>query len=428
MLKKIFCLVLAAVLCCTPALAAPAPVHEVAAKGAILYELNTDTVLLEQDADMKLYPASTTKLLTALVALEYGNPQDVVTVTSEAIDGLYELGSASYLLNGEEIAFMDLMRYLLIGSGNDAANALAIHVSGSVENFVELMNNTAKELGCENTHFTNPHGLHNEEHYTTARDLLEICKAAMANETIAQMVAEDEVILPVTNKHDRTTTKYTTNHLISNKSTGEYYYEGAIGVKTGFTTPAGMCLVGACVKGDYTYYTVVLGAEKIDGVDGRFAETIKLFNWGAANWSQQVMLSSSEPIAEVPVRLSSDQDAVVVRPSENITAMLPNTFETADLKLDYTLAEDVTAPVAKGDVLGSLKVTYEDKSYALDLVAASDVERSTMLYVLDRVTAFFTSTTFKIIVAAIVALIAIFVAYVILINRKRAKRRKNRRR
>ena len=173
---------------------------------------------------------------------------------------------------------------------------------------------------------------------------------------------------------------------------------------------------------------MVLGAEKIDGVDGRFTETIKLFNWGAANWSQQVMLSSSEPIAEVPVRLSSDQDAVVVRPAENITAMLPNTFETADLQLEYTLAENVAAPVAKGDVLGSLSVTYEDKHYELDLVASEDVERSTMLYVLDRITAFFTSTTFKIIVAAVVALIAIFVAYMIFINRKRAKRRKNRRR
>ncbi len=428
MLKKIFCLVLTAVLCCTPVLAAAAPEHPVAAKGAILYEVNTDTILLEQGADIKLYPASLTKLLTAIVALEYGNPDDMVTVTSEAIDGLYEQGSASYLLNGEQIAFMDLMRYLLVGSGNDAANALAIHVSGSVENFCELMNNTAKEIGCKNSNFVNPHGLHSEEHYTTARDMLYITKRAMANETIAALVAETEVVLPITNKHDRTTTKYTTNHLISKKSTADYFYEGAIGVKTGTTTPAGLCLAAACVKGDYTYYSVVMGAEKVEGVDGRFAETIKLFNWGAANWSQQVMLSNSEPIAEVPVRLSSEQDAVVVRPSENITAMLPNAFETADLKLTPTLVEEVTAPVAKGDVLGSLTVRYEDKSYELDLIAADDVERSTMLYVLDRITTFFTSTTFKIIVAAIVALIAIFVAYVILINRKRAKRRKNRRR
>jgi len=428
MLKKILCLALAAVLCCTPVLAAPAPTHTVNAKAAILYEVNTDTILMEQDADMKLFPASTTKLMTALIALEYGNPDDVVTVTNEAIDGLYELGSASYLLNGEQISFMDLMRYLLIGSGNDAANALAIHVSGSVEGFVDLMNNKAQELGMTNTHFVNPHGLHNEEHYTSARDLLTLTKVVMANEIIADLVAQDELVLPVTNKHDRTTTKYTTNHLLTNKSTGEYYYEGAIGIKTGTTTPAGLCLVAGCVKGDYTYYSVVLGCEKMEGRSLQFEETIKLFNWGAATWSQQVMLSSSQPIADVPVRLGDEKDTVVVRPSDNITAMLPNTFETDDLEMDYTLAEDVVAPVKAGDVLGELTVRYEDKEYQLDLVAADDVERSTMLYVLDRVTAFFTSTTFKIIVAAIVALIAILVAYAILINRKRAKRRKNRRR
>ena len=428
MLKKILCLALAAVLCCTPVLAAPAPTHTVNAKAAILYEVNTDTVLMEQDADMKLFPASTTKLMTALIALEYGNPDDVVTVTNEAIDGLYELGSASYLLNGEQISFMDLMRYLLIGSGNDAANALAIHVSGSVEGFVDLMNNKAQELGMTNTHFVNPHGLHNEEHYTSARDLLTLTKVVMENEIIADLVAQDELVLPVTNKHDRTTTKYTTNHLLTKKSTGEYYYEGAIGIKTGTTTPAGLCLVAGCVKGDYTYYSVVLGCEKMEGRSLQFEETIKLFNWGAATWSQQVMLSSSQPIADVPVRLGDEKDTVVVRPSDNITAMLPNTFETDDLEMDYTLAEDVVAPVKAGDVLGELTVRYEDKEYQLDLVAADDVERSTMLYVLDRVTAFFTSTTFKIIVAAIVALIAILVAYAILINRKRAKRRKNRRR
>ena len=427
MVKKIICILFAAVLLVTPALAAAAPEHPVAAKGAILYELNTDTVLLEQDADARLYPASTTKLMTALVAMEYGNPEDIITVPAEAVDGLFELGSASYLLAGEEISFMDLMEYMLIASGNDAANAMAIHISGSISAFADLMNNRAQELGCTNTHFVNPHGLHDEEHYTSARDLLRIAKAAMQNPTIAEIVAKDEVVLPITNKHPQTTTKYTTNYLISRKSTREYYYEGAIGIKTGTTTPAGLCLVAACVKGDYTYYTVVLGAEKGEnGERNQFIETAKLFDYGAENFSQQVMLSSSEPIAEVPVRLSNEKDSVVVTPSENITAMLPNAFETSDLTMKYTVEESVAAPVQAGDVLGKLTVSYEGKTWQLDLVASSDAARSTVLYILDRITGFFASTAFKIIVASIVALIVILVVYVILVNRRRAKRRRRR--
>ena len=427
MVKKIICLLFAAVLLVTPALAATAPEHPVAAKGAILYELNTDTVLLEQDADARLYPASTTKLMTALVAMEYGNPEDIMPVPAEAVDGLFELGSASYLLAGEEISFMDLMEYMLIASGNDAANAMAIHISGSISAFADLMNNRAQELGCTNTHFVNPHGLHDEEHYTSARDLLRIAKAAMENPTIAEIVAKDEVVLPITNKHPQTTTKYTTNYLISRKSTREYYYEGAIGIKTGTTTPAGLCLVAACVKGDYTYYTVVLGAEKGEnGERNQFIETAKLFDYGAENFSQQVMLSSSEPIAEVPVRLSNEKDSVVVTPSENITAMLPNAFETSDLTMKYTVEESVAAPVQAGDVLGKLTVSYEGKTWQLDLVASSDAARSTVLYILDRITGFFASTAFKIIVASIVALIVILVVYVILVNRRRAKRRRRR--
>ena len=427
MVKKIICLLFAAVLLATPALAATAPEHPVAAKGAILYELNTDTVLLEQDADARLYPASTTKLMPALVAMEYGNPEDIITVPAAAVDGLFELGSASYLLAGEEISFMDLMEYMLIASGNDAANAMAIHISGSISAFADLMNNRAQELGCTNTHFVNPHGLHDEEHYTSARDLLRIAKAAMENPTIAEIVAKDEVVLPITNKHPQTTTKYTTNYLISRKSTREYYYEGAIGIKTGTTTPAGLCLVAACVKGDYTYYTVVLGAEKGEnGERNQFIETAKLFDYGAENFSQQVMLSSSEPIAEVPVRLSNEKDSVVVTPSENITAMLPNAFETSDLTMKYTVEESVAAPVQAGDVLGKLTVSYEGKTWQLDLVASSDAARSTVLYILDRITGFFASTAFKIIVASIVALIVILVVYVILVNRRRAKRRRRR--
>ena len=428
MVKKLLCMLIAAALLCTPGLAAAAPEHPVAAKGAILYELNTDTILLEQNADARLYPASITKLMTALVALEFGNTEDIITVPAEAVGGLFELGSASYLLAGEEISFMDLLDYMLIASGNDAANAMAIHISGSIEAFVELMNNRAQALGCTNTHFVNPHGLHDEDHYTSARDLLYIAKAAMESPTIAEIVARDEVVLPITNKHPQTTTKYTTNYLISKKSTRDYYYEGAIGIKTGTTTPAGLCLVAACVKGDYTYYTVVLGAEKgEDGEKNQFIETASLFDYGAENFSQQVMLSSSEPIAEVPVRLSNEKDCVVVTPSENITAMLPNAFETSDLKLDYTVEEDVVAPVKAGDVLGKLTVSYEGKSWQLDLIASSDASRSTVLYVLDRITGFFSSTAFKIIVASIVGLIVIFIVYAILVNRRHARQRRRRR-
>ena len=412
------------VLCCIPAVAEAV---EVSATACVLMDADSGRVLYEKNGRQRMLIASTTKLMTALVAMEYGNPEDIITVPAEAVDGLFELGSASYLLAGEEISFMDLMEYMLIASGNDAANAMAIHISGSISAFADLMNNRAQELGCTNTHFVNPHGLHDEEHYTSARDLLRIAKAAMENPTIAEIVAKDEVVLPITNKHPQTTTKYTTNYLISRKSTREYYYEGAIGIKTGTTTPAGLCLVAACVKGDYTYYTVVLGAEKGEnGERNQFIETAKLFDYGAENFSQQVMLSSSEPIAEVPVRLSNEKDSIVVTPSENITAMLPNAFETADLTMRYTVEESVAAPVQAGDVLGKLTVSYEGKTWQLDLVASSDAARSTVLYILDRITGFFASTAFKIIVASIVALIVILVVYVILVNRRRAKRRRRR--
>ena len=427
--KRVICFLLTGLLLCLPAFAAPAPELSVDAKAAILYEVSTDTVLFEQNADDRLYPASTTKLLTALIAMEYGNPADTVTVTSDAVDGLWEQGSSSYLLPGEEISFMDLLRYMLVASGNDAANAMAIHISGSKEAFAELMNSTALELGCTNSHFTNPNGLHDENHYTSARDLLLIAKAAMANSTIAEIVAQDEVTLPVTNKHSATTTKYTTNYLISKKSTGAYFYEGANGIKTGTTTPAGLCLIGSCVKGEYTYYSVVLGAEKMaDGSSGQFVETANLFRYGEQNFSKQIMLNASEPIAEVPVRLSEEKNCVIATPSESIAAMLPNTFEASDLEIQYTVEESVDAPVRVGDVLGTMTASYGGKEYHLNLIASSDASRSTTLYVLDRVKTFLTSKIFRIVVGCIVGVILLFIGYVLLVNRKRIKRRRNRKR
>ena len=426
MLKKLCCALLAVCLLALPCFALTPP--EIAAKGAILYERSTGETLWELNADERLYPASTTKLLTAALVLEYGNVADTVTVTREATANLYEQGSAVYLITGEEMAFMDMVRYLLIASGNDAANALAIHVSGSIEAFVALMNNKAAELGCTGTNFTNPHGLPDENHYTTARDLLKIALYAMENETIAELVRETSVVLPVTNKHAQTTKKYSTNFMLpGNNANPVYAYEGCLGIKTGSTTAAGLCLISAVQSDDLTYFTVVLGAVRgEDGTMGSFVETKKLFDFAKSSYSMQVMLKSTEPICEVPVRLAAnEQDKVLLTPGESLTALLPNDFKTTDLTLDYSSVESVDAPVTEGQALGTLTVRYNGRDYGtFKLVAASAVERSQTLYVIDRITGFLSSKTFKIILAAVAALILILVAYVIIFNRRRAKKRR----
>ncbi|MEA5039183.1 MAG: D-alanyl-D-alanine carboxypeptidase family protein [Clostridiaceae bacterium] len=428
MLKKWICTLLAAALLATPAFALTPP--DIQAKAYILYEKSSGETLQESNADEQLYPASTTKLLTAALAMEYGNPDDVVTVPKEATEGLFEQGSSVYLIPGEEIGFMDLMRYLLIASGNDAANTLAIHISGSIDAFVTLMNNKVQELGCENSHFTNPNGLPDENHYTSARDLLKIALYAMQNETIAQLVTETSVTLPVTNKHTKTTTKYSTNYMLpGNHANPTYGYEGCLGIKTGSTTAAGLCFISAVQKDDLTFYTVVLGASKgDDGTMGSFTETKKLFDFAKNNYANQVMLKNSEPICTVPVRLAANkQDTILLTPEDSVTALLPTDFQTSDLQLDYTAPESVDAPVEEGQVLGELTVSYQGREYAkMNLVSSSAVERSEPLYIIDRITGFFGGTAFKIILAAVAAFLLILVVYVIVFNRRRRKKHRSR--
>lgn len=408
-----------------PAYAAAPPV--INAKGAILYEVKTGEVLFEQNADQRLFPASTTKLMTAVVALEKGNPADMVTVSPQALQGLPERGSSVFLIAGEQMPFSDLIRYLLVASGNDAANALAEHVGGSVEGFVDMMNATAASLGCTGTHFANPHGLHEEDHYTTARDLLLIARHAMENPTIAEIVATPQIKLPPTNKHAKETTLTTTNHLITKIRQSAYYYEPAIGVKTGFTTPAGYCLIAAARNDDLTYLSVVLGASKAeDGTLGSFTESIKLLDYAKDNFSIQLLVQGSDPITEVPLRLATDRDTLVLTPEGSLSALLPADFDKSLVTVDFTVDEDICAPVTKGQPLGKATFSYNGKAYGtLNLVSSADVERSKTLYVVDRITSFFSSTAFRIAVGAVLALLVIFAVW-LFVMRARSKRRRRR--
>ena len=393
------------------------------AKGAIVGESTTGEIVFAQNADEKLYPASTTKIMTAILALEYGNLADTVTVSANAVKSLEGTGSSVMLKEGEQMNMLDMVTYLLVASGNDAANALAEHISGSTAAFVDLMNTKAKELGCTDTHFANAHGLHDENHYTTARDLLKISQYAMSNGTFAELVKIDKTVLPATNMHAEQTIS-TTNHLISLWRSRDYFYEGAIGIKTGSTTPAGLCLVSGIQSGDLTYITVVLGATKAeDGTMGSMTETIKLLDYVKGGFQIQSMVNGTDPVAEAPVALGKDADTVVLVPENGFTALLPVDFKQEDVTCTYKINEDIKAPVAKGDILGTATYSYNDKEYVtLNLVANDDVQRSTWLYFIDRVLNIFSSTFFKIIVGILVLLVLGFILLGIFGRRKRRRR------
>ncbi len=426
-MKRIVCLIVAAaaVLSLFPVVAIAAEPPSVDAKAAIVMEETTRTVLFEQNADEKLYPASLTKIMTAILAIENCDPEETVTVTSAAINPLVNEGFHAYLLAGEKIPFISLLEYLLIPSGNDAANALAIASSGNIADFVELMNSKAAAIGCTNTHFTNAHGLHDEDHYSTARDLLKISEYAMQLPLFAETVKKTSMTLPATNKHSQETLLNTTNALLG-KNGAEYIYKGTTGIKTGSTTPAGLCLSASYEKDGLVYYAVILGAKTTeDGKKGSFLAAKTLFNYASQNFSMQTLLKQTTPIAEVPVTVSPDGESVILLPKESITALLPNDFKSEDVKLSYDVPDSVEAPVSKGEEIGKVRVSYNGHDYGtIALVSSSNFTRSDLLYKVKLVRAFFKNKATLILLGLGAVLLIIII---IIISRAASRRRRFRR-
>ena len=339
---------------------------EINCKGAILVELNSDSTVFELNADERLYPASLTKIMTCLLALEHGNLSDVITVDGSLFADMDEDASAVGLQDGELLTLEELLYCVMVPSANDASLVVADHIGGSVEKFVDMMNQKAIELGCTGTHFVNPDGLHDENHYTTPRDMAIITKAALESETFRTICGTSVHELPETNAHSKQML-YTTNYFLSTILTPDYYWEKVSGVKTGFTTPAGRCLVSLVDEGEYRYLSVVMGCEdeyNEEGfpIYGSFIESRKLLEYGLDNFTFAAVLSHLSPIAQVPVS-SGAVSSVVVAPEKDINALLPLNYDPAKIQVSYTLdeGESLTAPLAADQVVGTATVTYEGK-------------------------------------------------------------------
>ena len=373
----------------------------VKATAALLVDIQYDTVLYDQNAQEKRYPASITKVMTALLVLEAISrgelePSTVLTASQSSLEDITDDASSMNLQVGETVTVEELLYCLLVSSANDAANLLAEKVSGSIPAFVEAMNTRAQELGMTGTHFANPHGLHQDTHYTTAYDIYLMTRKAMEFPLFQKIVATSRHTVPATNL-SKERTLFSTNALISSWRYNGYTYSPATGVKTGYTPEAGQCLVSSAQSGGRSLIAVVLGAEVIyseTSEDRRqFTESSRLLRHGFNDFKAQTLIGPGALMSEVPVRLSKTVPYVVVQPNKTVEAILPSSFDPQYLKTTVNLsAESVEAPVKQGQVLGTVSVTYKDLPYGqADLVAANAVPASILKLLADRTWGFLRS-------------------------------------
>lgn len=387
---------------------------------AILFNVNTGKILYEKNAYEKRYPASTTKMMTAILTLENCDLNDTATVSSTAV--ILPPGYISaHLQVGEVITINDLLHLLLIISSNDAANVLAEHIAGSVSNFSTMMNDKAKEIGCLNTHFVNPNGAQNVNHYSTAYDLCLIANYAMKNETFRKLVSIDSYTVPATNKYEER--KLTnTNALLQqvNEKTNTkniYYYKYAIGIKTGYTNQAKNCLVAGASKDGVEFISVVLESDlnESDNNSERFADSKKLLETAIDNYSMFPVKKTNDLITTVTIQntLPWKKDLNLLLEND-ITLLLENKDMNTEIKPEiHLLEEKLNAPINKGDILGTATFTYNGTSVTSNLIAANDVPTNEQF-----------NTTLKI----IGIIFGIIVLRIIVVRNKKKKRARMRRR
>ena len=403
---------------------------------ALLFERNTETVLYSKDADEKMFPASLTKIMTCLVVLEHGDLDSIVTVSETALEGLEpgsEMNEKTHLRPGEQIRLEDLIYYVMIESANEGCIAVAEHIAGSTDAFVALMNQTAAELGCTGTHFVNPHGLHDEDHYTTANDLMKITLKALENETFCTITDSASYELPATNMQEGRTLS-STNQLINDRmASNAYYYSKASGVKTGFTTPAGRCLVSTATNDNLDLLSIILKAQTLQDANGNwdyrnFAESINLFEWGFDNFRITTVMSTLYPVAEIPVNMAAGSETVALAPVQEVRTLMDIDYDPDQVVLDVKLhADSVDAPVEAGQILGTVTVSYDGEVLGTSqLGAITGIARSEITHQANETKVYVADNWWKWLVGILIGIAVVIVVGFFLLQyyRRQQRRRK----
>ena len=347
---------------------------KVEAEAAIIAEPITGKIIYETESEEQNYPASVTKILTAILVLENCKLDDVATCSQTALSNIPSAYVVAPLMVGEEMRVEDLLYALMLKSANDAAYVLAEHVGKTTEGFSEMMNNKAKEIGCKGTHFVNPNGVHSDNHYTTAYDMYLIAKYAMQNEEFRKIVSTEEYTLPATNKYTATDRVMKNTNYFLNKNS-KFYNENVKGIKTGTTTQAGNCLVTDFEKDGIEFIAVILGAKTSDS---KFTETEKMLDFAYENYEFTKMHDKDDVIRTVEIKKATkDTKNLVVLIDDTVEVLKKKEISKDDITPDIKINDNLEAPISKGQEIGTITYKVEDIEYSAKLIAGKDVVKKT---------------------------------------------------
>lgn len=420
------------------------PDSEIYSQGVYMVNLDTDIVVYQKNATEKYYPASTTKIMTCIVAMELIDDWSKnVEITYDATNEFWEgdpnkegPSNAALEAGQDNITYKDCIYGLMVSSACEAANILAINTAGSVANFVAKMNEKAAAIGCVGTHFANTHGLWQEDNYSTPYDMYLIARYAYENIPKFMEICDTySYDFPPNTYNPDGYTKYATNALLINSAENPFFYEYAHGIKTGSIDyywdkegnkhDGGRCLVSTAKKGGYTYMIVSMQAPYFNDAGESYnysaLDHLTLYKWAFSTFNYITVVSKNDIVSEIKVAQGDGKDHVSLVPEVAYSTLLPSYLDISTIQKVVTTKKDLVAPVEEGEVLGTLELKLENETLTtIKLVASESITRSQFEYIKEQVTNILDTTWFKL---GAVLLVVLVIALIVLLNIRKRQRR-----
>ena len=408
-----------------------------------LVNLDTGITIYSENSHVKRPIASLTKIMTYIVAYEnIPNVEDTkIQITQQMVDNSYEWAKTDpvYIV-GEEFSVLDLFHLLMIPTGNDAAVALQTYIdslypdSQSGSYFIDLMNLKAKELGCNDTYFTDSTGLDEINSYSTSNDVAKFALYASTLPYFTEIVGKTYHVIQPTELCSYKRTVYTTNHMLTHVDNDASFYTYATGMKAGSSEESGFCVAASATYSGYSYLCVALGAPMYDEYNfimnnGAMKDAANMFRWAFTKVSLKIIANEGDLLGDVDVLYSWDVSNLQLVARETIYTLLPNNVSVSALRTVTDIPESVEAPIKKGDKIGKVSFYYEDQLIATaDLTASKSVSRSEVIHTIETGKQIINSSWFKVIITAVIILLIAYFTLIWRANKKKKKMRSVRRR